>query len=494
MKKIIRSRLIVLLWLALLFTVCDRSPFHPKKSSQPVENKSPETFLFLFFVPDTVVDQDTTITELATTTSKQVLHWWGDDSDGEVVGYYIQWSYDAEPYYTTAEHDTFYVPIRTRFDQFTFSVWAVDNEGAQDPTPAVQTFPVSNKKPEIEFKTRSNPPVPTNNPNVTSYTFPTRTFFWDVYDPDGVETVKNILCALDDTSNWQELPGNIKNITLTELSPGEHRFFVKAVDIAGAVSNTISFPDPDDNDIPNRWVVKEPLGDVLLVNDFAQDQTNYEVQTYYKQILNNIVGAQGYSVWEIGTSSIPVINPQNSLPYATTDIKANLGYFKKVIWFSHLGRPNITEAGLSITQYMADGGKIFITNANEEIPDTSWTFTDIDSVYRLNPGGRLMSGVNIFSSLTNTERDSLFDLKIEKLIGNRVSALVPGSGADVVYRMESDTTAAVKVPYTGTPAVGVRYRVGSGESIYFSLPFHFCNGNGNLEDIIRYILLEEFEQ
>jgi hypothetical protein len=210
--------------------------------------------------------------------------------------------------------------------------------------------------------------------------------------------------------------------------------------------------------------------------------------------LKNIVGQQGYSVWEIGTALTPVINPQNSLPYATADVKAYLNYFDKVIWFSHLGRPNLSNAGLSLTQYIASGGKIFITNGNEEVPDTSWTFTDIDSVFRLNPGGRLLAGINILASFTQTPQDSALNLKNHQLIGNRVSALIPGPNAEIVYRMEPDSTATVSVPYTGSPVVGVRYKVGLGRSIYFSLPFHYCDGNQNFESVLRYILLEEFEQ
>jgi hypothetical protein len=317
---------------------------------------------------------------------------------------------------------------------------------------------------------------------------------WDVTDPDGIETVTSIYYALDDTSSWIQLPGGERDITLTDIAPGEHRFFIKAEDIAGAQSEVISFPDPNDNDTPNTWIVKEPVGDVLLIDDFAQDQNTKTTQKVYEAMLKNIVGDQGYSIWEIGTSRTPVINPQNSLPYATVDVKANLNYFKKVVWFSHLGRPNLSLAGLSLTQYIASGGKVFITNGNEEIPDTSWTFTDIDSVFRLNPGGRLFAGVNVLASLTNTEQDTSLNLQVGKLIGNRVSALVPGSQAEVVFRMEPDTAATVVVPYTGTPVVGIRYKVGLGESIYFSLPYNFCDGLGNMEDVLRFILLEEFEQ
>ncbi len=484
--------LILLLAAALYWLNCEENILHSSKDSKPLQNQPPDTYLFLFPASDSTGQPDSI--GIDTTASKQVLHWWGQDPDGEVAGYYIQWNYQTEPKWVSSEYDTFYLPIRTAYDEFTFRVWAVDDDSLMDPTPAKQIFPVFNSFPSIDFKNRSNPPAPPGNPNVTAYTFPTRTFIWNVDDPDGIETITHIYYALDDTSNWVELPGNQTSLTLRDIPPGEHRFFLKALDIAGAESEVISFPDPEDDTTPNTWVVKEPKGDLLLVNDFAQDQTNYAVQSFYEDILYNLVGANGYSVWEIGTSRTPVINPQNSLPYATADIKAYLGYFDKVIWFAHLGRPSLSEAGLSITQYVADGGNIFITNGNEEKPDTSWTFTRVDTVFRLNPGGRLLSGVRVLSSFTGAERDTTTDLEVGQLIGNRVSALVPGFGTDVVYRMEPDSAASVPVPYEGSPPVGLRYEVGQGKSIYFSLPFHYCDGKNNAQEVLRYILEEEFEQ
>jgi len=475
---------LLILLSGVLFSVCDNNP---TDNGNTLTNKAPETYLFLFVVPDSAAGDTIGID---TTASKQVLYWWGEDSDGEVIGYYYQWDYQSEPHWTTSENDTFYVPIRSKYDQFTFKVWAMDNDSLIDPTPAIQTFPVFNSRPEIEFKVNTNPTAPAGNPNVTAYTFPTRTFIWDVSDPDGLETITKIFYAMDDTSSWIEIPGDARSITLTEIEPGEHRFFLKAEDIAGASSDIISYPDPDDDLFPNNWIVKEPRGDVLLVNDYALDQNTHVVQTVYENLLKNIVGEDGYSVWEIGTASNPVINPQNSLPYATADIKANLYYFKKIIWFSYHGRTNISQAGLSLTQYMADGGNVFITNANVVTPDTSWTFTDIDSVYKLNPGGRLFVGTEVPASFTNTPEDSLRDLELAKLVAVRVSALIPGSNADAVYRMEEDSSA----PYQGSPAVGIRYEVGLGKSIYFSLPFHDLDGKSNLEEVFRYILEEEFAQ
>jgi hypothetical protein len=104
----------------------------------------------------------------------------------------------------------------------------------------------------------------------------------------------------------------------------------------------------------------------------------------------------------------------------------------------------------------------------------------------------LLPGIDILASFTNTAQDSVLNLEIGQLIGNRVSALIPGSGTDVVYRMEPDSTAPVAVPYPGSPAVGIRYEVGSGKSIYFSLPFHYLDGYSNLEAVLQYILETEF--
>lgn len=486
--------------LAALFSCSFEDPFGDKRDSELVGNLPPETHLFLHVDQEQVTVLDTldtgeivsnlVTTGLDTTPSRQIISWWGDDPDGNVTGYFYQWDYDAEPTFTTQERDTFYVPIRSAYDEFSFKVWAIDDVGAEDPSPAELRFPVFNTPPTIQFKLNSNPRA-VGNDEVIAHSFPTRTFYWDAFDVDGRETITGIWYAVDDSTNWVQLPGNADNVTLTEIEPGEHIFYVKAQDVSGAFSGTLSFPDVDDSAVPNHWVVKQPQGSILLVNDFAQDQNLYQVQNFYTGILDELVGEAGYSIWEIGSDRTPAVNAQNSLPYSPIDIEANLNYFDKVIWFAHLGRPNLSGAGLGITRFVKNGGKIFISNGNEERPDTTWTFTDIDSVYRLNPSGRLLPGINVPSSF-GTANDSEYDLNLEKLVGNRVSALVPGPNAEVIYRMEADTLATVPVTYTGSPPVAVRYYVGTGESIYFTLPLHYCNGNANLTEVFRFILFEEF--
>ncbi len=497
-------------------TSCD-NPFLKDKKSEGYENQEPETYLFLHFksdtlmVQDTVMNegnpilvQDTVITTLDTTASRQEIHWWGEDPDGEIIGYYYKWNYQSELIFTTAESGIFYVPITQKYDIFDFEVYAVDNDSAVDPIPAKLSFPVFNSSPTISFRNKSNPTASTSNPNAINYTFTTRTFVWDALDPDGIETVTGILWALDDTTEWnviERINGVLPTqITLTEneLIEGFHTFYVKARDIASATSKTIMYPDLNDDEVPNNWFVKVPVGNVLLIDDFAQDQLNKTTQSFYTDILKELESENGYSVWEIGsTFGANAINRENALPYSTIDIEANMNYFDKVIWFSHLGTPHISEAGLSITKYIKNGGRILISNGNENIPDTTWTFTNIDSVYRLNPGGRLMPGLEIDAHFGNDDLNEQLTMKTGQLIGNRVSALIPGNedGTTSVFTMIHPDSTEVAVPYIGTPTVGIHYEPSyiQGESIYFSLPLHYCYGRDNVKEVLNYILNEEFE-
>ena len=80
-----RITLLAILAVALVISGCP-----DKQPSNPVENRPPETHLFLVIgdslgVPDPEGMPDTSASML-------VLHWYGDDSDGEVIGY--QWAWD----------------------------------------------------------------------------------------------------------------------------------------------------------------------------------------------------------------------------------------------------------------------------------------------------------------------------------------------------------------------------------------------------------------
>ena len=100
--------------------------------SDPVDPTSPETYLSLIAidtiyasvdslgnniyaideVPDSGIVWDTLDQAFTTiTTSRQELSWWGEDPDGNVIGYYYRWNTDSVWTYTDLKKVLFYVPI-----------------------------------------------------------------------------------------------------------------------------------------------------------------------------------------------------------------------------------------------------------------------------------------------------------------------------------------------------------------------------------------------
>ncbi|MCK5521262.1 MAG: hypothetical protein KAI81_09125, partial [Candidatus Marinimicrobia bacterium] len=436
---------------------------------------------------DTIAVQDTMELGLDTTVSIQIVHWWGEDPDGEVKGFYYQWSYMDTAVYIEAESDTFYLPLRSQFDIYTFKVQAVDDKGSLDPSPAQASIPVRNTVPEIEWKLNTLPPVQ-SSADVTHKSFTHHSFFWDAEDLDGLETITQILWALDDTSNWQVLEGDIRSLFVGPdlLNEGEHRIFFRAKDIAGSYSNIISFPDPEDEDHPNTWEVIRPKGDFLIVNDYFSDQLNYTHQNFYTSIVEELTGSDGYSIWEIGGGAT---NVQNSIPYATEDIEKNLGYFSKVFWFTYRGGNSISQSALALTRFVSDGGTLLMNNAmkytDQASPDTSWTFTNIDTVYSLSPNGLLMKGSVINASWEDSILDSSLTLSLSIGIYDRLWGIEPGGSSKIRYRFEVDSLNLSD--YSGTPGLMIETPINKGKTYYFSIPLTYCNGNDNISDLFKHI-------
>jgi len=422
------------------------------------------------------------------TTSKQHLHWWGEDKDGNIIGYKYRWSSDSVWTFTIEEEGLFYVPIRTDLDVFSFQVKAVDNDSLEDETPAILTVPIRNSHPEISFRYRSNPFVDDIQSD-TSLTFPTRTFVWDVTDQDGIETITNIYYALDDTceSCWNQLDAaSYSSITLTDISPGYHRFYIKVQDIAGAESDIIFFPDDRNPDEPSYWRVQPVRGNVLLIDDFVQDSQN-NAQHWYRSVLDSLLGEDQYSIWEIGSE----------LPYSANDVSANLKYFNKVIWYTaYTGGETYHDAGSSIFNYIMDGGHLFINVP--DLKDSTFTWFPLKDASILNPSGRLFSGTKLESQVS----DSL-NLVLTSLVAIRVKEFTPDSSQfssiKSLYKVEEADSSD---EWRGSPnvcSIG-RFQISpteeSGKVVLFSIPIH--NGSSpiqnGIESFINYLLVEEFAE
>lgn len=453
-------------------------------------------------ITDTLPHAFTTIS-----TSRQELHWWGEDTDGEVIGYKYRWNTDTSWTETTNESALFIVPITKTFDVFQFEVSAIDNDGILDQSPSQLVLPIRNSFPEISFKHLSNPlsadlPEPKN----VHFTFPTRTFIWDVSDPDeldGKETVISIFYALDDTCGtcWTELDAAAySSITLSEIEPGFHNFYIKARDIAGADSKIISFPDSTNTDEPDYWRVMPVQGDVLVVDDFDQDIQNNTLE-WYEGILDSILGENNHSTWEIG----------KKLPYSPVDISANLNYFSMVLWFTaYTGIETYEDASSNILNYVMGGGNLFL-NASE-LNDVSFSFFPLDSSFVINENGRLLSGRTLIFQDSSEVYENM-DLETSRLIAIKVKSFIPADNdtIDNSIRFESENLYRLQEPentdtWTGTPNVCSRGQFHllsssekSGKIVLMSLPLHngiypLMEGNGSSTKFIDYLLTEEFAE
>lgn len=495
------------LFVLVFFTMVACDFFHPPLPPSIAQNQPPETHISFFFHPDTTLGPgdywinngdttwvlDTLVLGLDTTVSVQEVHWWGDDPDGDVIGYYYRWSFMDTAIFTQDESVIFYLPLRTQFDIYSLYVQAMDNDSLQDPSAAVVSFPVFNSPPEVEWKLNSLP-VSTRSEDSLHYSFTHHSFFWDISDIDGQQTVTNIYYALDDTTNWQWLDGNESQVMITDIPAGRHRFYLKVKDIAGAESNVISFPDPNSDDsMIKSWIVKEPIGDILIVNDYASDQVDYVEQNLYTSIFDGLVTNAGYSVWEIGGAST---NTANTIPYSTEDIENNLSTFSKVFWYTFRGSNSLDDASLALTRFVADGGILFMNNAQKVAtgsrPDTAWTFTDIDSVYQFNPRGRVTMGINILADWGDTILNSDLELKLSKGLADRLYAIIPGSTSSLRYFFEPDSLVPLdpntgQPPYIGTPPVMIETPLENGLCYYLSIPLSYLNGNNNLDDLFRHV-------
>ncbi len=450
--------------LLLLTTVVSCSRRFP---DVPKPNLPPDTHLYL----------ESTRT-LRTTTSQQVLHWYGDDPDGLVVGFL--YTFDAEApvpetwggdtlagvwTFTTAQSDTFGLRFISQDTTFTFRVAAVDDQSAVDPTPAMQRFPVKNTPPEVEF---------TLNSDVPETTFTVASFSWRGTDLDGDETIVAYEWALDDTSSadaWHRVPSKVTFLTLREedgLTEGNHVFYVRAVDLSGSRSKTARMPRTEDK----TWHVRKPKSRFLLIDDYAPLDNS---AAFYADLLAELLGR--FDVWDIKADRNRDNDP-DLLPSSAATFTATLELFDRVLWYTDQS-PTLEYAQISIPAFLQKGGKIVMSASFPEFFSSQGNpleFSPVDSlgftINRVTPGVDLLpQKVELDTLRTST---NVFFVK----------TLVPKPSSLVLYRLSESSR------WQGQPVVAVENADRS--FVFFGMPLHKLDGRNTVQSVLRHILEVEF--
>jgi hypothetical protein len=491
-------------------------------SDSVIPNQAPDTFLFLY--PDSGI----TVSQQK---SRLQVHWWGDDPDGLIVGYYFKWEgLDQNWKFTSSNDSLFSLPIGTVDTSFSFSVASVDNGGNGvydntvmyngqnigpepfidrngnaaydegevyfdigliDPTPAVQQFPIKNTAPEVDWDDLTSIPLES---------FPVMTVGWTAEDLDGDESITTINIGLNDTSSFVSLPGNIRLVTLrsinfetaaptfqillngstsdifgTELSnlqlDANNRIYLQAVDISGAQSEVIALPDTS-----RDWFVKKPKGDLLIVDNFPSGGT---ARTFYAETFNSLSGGgltNRYDVFDVENTA---------LPYENVTFLETLKLFDFVFWYSN-ETPSLDLTNLVTQNYINQGGKIaysltFQDSSSSYSYDlaTIQNFIPIEKFEQAQPLNFILPGANILKSDQNSTYPNL---KTQTTVGF-VRTFVPNSASSAkVYDLSSNQI-------NGPIAL-----MDNSNSLFFiGLPLHQCDGNqGNVKLLLEKIFFDEF--
>ncbi|MCS7244999.1 MAG: hypothetical protein N2504_04165 [candidate division WOR-3 bacterium] len=329
-----------LIFLSLIFISCN------KPKDNPIENIIPRVYLFVESINDTI-------------TGRQVFYWYGNDPDGEIIGYYIAKDDTSNKVFTTKNYDTIYFEAGKFPENHLFCVWAIDNLNAIS-IPKCINLLVKNAPPVISFVNGTLPP---------DTILPVATFYFKYYDEDGNSTIKGLMYRFDYEQNWHVIDTPYERITLKNFQSGNRRVYFKAFDENGGISDSISY----------GFYVIEKMGDILVVDD----DISYD-GSFYRNLLN--INGYLYTYW----------NADRKYPYSVFDVNAivnELG-FNTIIWFSGENKSNIRKSYVAFQNYLNSNKKLVIISGHfiDAMRDTIYggylsflkNYAGVDSVYYLN--------------------------------------------------------------------------------------------------------------
>ena len=466
MTKLLYTTIVFLIPFSMaMFIACDN-----EITGQLNENQPPETTVF-------IQSEDT----LNLTQSFQQLYWDGRDADGFITGFFYTFTENPATddwIWTTERSGIFPLEITGSDTAYFFQVKSVDNDGAEDPTPASQRIPIKNSPPTVQWAVGSAIP---------DTTFTVASFAWSAADPDGDLTIVAIEYALDDTSSWNILPGTRRELSLFEedgIVEGDHALFIRAVDIAGTASEIIRMPENPDH----FWYVQAPRGRYLLIDDYAVESSISRFpDAFYRTMLTDLLTPLGeeFTYWNI----------EDQFPASVVQFTETLKLFERVIWYTDFiitSDPHFLVAQIAVPEFRQTGGKLIYTvqfNSNFGSQGDPLGFTPVDSL------GKSFSFIATNSIYYEDPEISnaiptlppLPELKVSNFILG-VIALVPKASSVPMYRYDEANTDDDPIFIMA----GQNDNTREYDFVFSGTPMHLLGGNGNLNEIFEIIIVDLF--
>ena len=451
---------VFLIFLFILFYSCEE-----KITGNYEANRPPDTFIFVESLGEDTLNYLQSI---------QVIHWDGRDPDGFVRGFYYTWMNnptDDDWIWTTERSDIFPLEIFGNDTIYQFQVMAVDNLDLNDPTPALQNFPIINSPPHMEW---------TINSTIPETTFTVASFSWQASDPDGDLTIEKFEYAIDAPDNWNSISGLKRNLTINAdsgLTGGDHILYMRAVDIAGATSEIIRMPQG------SSWHVKEPKGRYLLIDDYDADAGQDALyNSIMAAILPEIGESEGYDYWNI----------EELFPVSRTQFTETLKLYDRILWYADPIREtdeHFIAAQIAIPEFRKYGGKIIYT------VKFSKSFGALGNPLEFSPVDSLGKSYN-FTTSVSFKMDPLFqeqfgfvlpDLKFSVTTKN-IIALKPKATSIPMYMYDNQSEAEnPKFVLVGQNDNSKEY-----DFVFVGSPLHIVNGNNNIDEFIKIVFRDLF--
>lgn len=490
--------LLLLATASVLGAVCEAPT-----GSEP-SNRVPETYLSI-----SDADVDTTFYVLD-------LSWWGEDSDGRIDRYEFRWdglwqpgpgdtlTSDSPPWVETRDtRRVFVMPVMGTVTSPVFHVRAVDDDGAADPTPVVQTFTVANRLAHVAFGGDLSRP---------SRSLPGVTFSLTASDPDGPATIVGY-------RYWFEGQDPETEATFVPGTTAAH-ITLGPSDFPGAGTQTVHFQAIDEtasasaDTASHTWEIIDTTGKRLLVVDHYPNSFQFgtEVDAFYRDAAARAFG-DAFVDLSIGTDGAFQTEEEVSLAFSA---------FESVLWYCGLQPSNETNsiqrrdelrtASSGMLAFVEQGGQAIIQSqfafgdllANEtdiefhagfdsveayDFLGIEWPYDFASSIYNTNfsifPGREFTAAPEWASAPLKLQSPTLFqELSPLPPDGDPIAWFPPGS-VTIGFDGQGQPILNPTNYYTA-------YRVerGAGTFIAILLPLSRSNGNGSAPEVLDRALSE----
>lgn len=461
-------------------------------------NAAPETYT----VVDSIRRDSNNL--LSTTVT---AHWWGVAKSGFISGYKVSTDQGQTWTFTQKQEGTFLLnlPFGTDKGNLPIYVKAIDNNGNEDPSPAVMIFPVKNSPPVITFDYTSG--RKTTALGAFRYS-------WIATDVDGAQDIQAIEVVLNDSNATPYvLPGtttaasfvaslsngvfdagllvypNARTIAQDDKITGinfntRNKIFIRAVDRVGAHS---------------RWVadsitLKRPVSDFLVVNDYRASATT--VGNFYINQIRALGGS--YGNFDTITSIIDLL-PADA--FTTTQV---MNFYKRVVWFSDDPNSTLALAQQVTGTFFQTGGRMFLVcEIPNDYPYNSdyFGFTPVRQMV-VPPAGttlRMNTGDAMYPGTPGNGWPTLKATSILSSARPFITYIQPSGSFSYDSLCQAKLSAqntSGTTTWTGVSNVmsrRVKLSTQKSDMIFLTLPLNRLNGNNNMDSLFRKALISELE-